>query len=55
MNTASSKTKFQASLNDPMIEFPDSAYDLLRYLLEMDCDKRVTAEDALKHSFFQGS
>ncbi len=54
MNTAASKTKFQASANDPIIEFPDSAYDLLKCLLEMDCDKRVTAADALKHSFFQG-
>ncbi len=54
MNTAASKTKFQASANDPIIEFPDSAYDLLKCLLEMDCEKRVTAADALKHSFFQG-
>ena len=47
-----SKTKFQASVNDPIVEFPDEAYDLLKHLLEMDSDKRFTAGDALKHSFF---
>jgi cell division control protein 7 len=35
-----------------MVEFPDSAYDLLKKLLELDCDKRVSAENALKHPFF---
>ena len=33
-------------------EFPDSAYDLLKKLLELDCDKRLSAENALKHQFF---
>lgn len=34
-------------------EFPDSAYDLLKKLLELDCDKRLSAENALKHQFFE--
>ena len=33
-------------------EFPDSAYDLLKKLLELDCDKRISAANALKHPFF---
>ena len=33
-------------------DFPDSAYDLLKKLLELDCDKRLSAENALKHQFF---
>jgi cell division control protein 7 len=33
-------------------EFPDSAYDLLKKLLELDCDKRISADNLLKHSFF---
>ena len=41
------------STDELFYEFPDSAYELLKQLLEMDCDKRVTAEDALKHPFFQ--
>ena len=46
------KTKFQHENVEPIIEFPDAAYDLLKKLLELDSDKRFTAEDALKHSFF---
>jgi len=34
-------------------DFPDSAYDLLKKLLELDCDKRLSAENALKHQFFE--
>jgi cell division control protein 7 len=34
------------------VEFPDTAYDLLKKLLDLDCDKRVSAETALKHPFF---
>lgn len=34
------------------IEFPPSAYDLLKKLLEIDWEKRLSAEDALNHSFF---
>jgi len=52
LNTTS-KTKFQPIINEPIIEFPETAYDLLKNLLELDCDKRFTASDALKHSFFQ--
>ncbi len=36
-------------------QFPDSAYDLLKKLLDLDSDKRYTASDALKHPFFHQS
>lgn len=42
-----------ASAKQVIIErFPDSAYDLLKRLLDLDMDKRCTAAEALKHSFF---
>ncbi len=50
-SSSSSKLQQQASLC--LVEFPDSAYDLLKRLLDLDCDKRVSAENALKHPFFQ--
>jgi cell division control protein 7 len=31
---------------------PDSAYDLLERCLDLDPHKRITASQALKHSFF---
>lgn len=34
-------------------EFPDSAYDLLKKLLDLDYEKRYNAENALKHEFFE--
>jgi cell division control protein 7 len=34
-------------------QFPDSAYDLLKKLLELDCEKRLSAESALNHPFFK--
>lgn len=33
--------------------FPDSTYDLLKGLLELDFEKRLSADKALKHCFFQ--
>lgn len=39
------------SKQENIIEFPESAYDLLTKLLELDCDKRLSAEQALKHAF----
>lgn len=36
-------------------EFPDTAYDLLKKLLELDCNKRISAENALRHPFFTES
>ena len=42
----------KSSKQETIIEqFPDSAYDLLKKLLELDSDKRYTANDALKHPF----
>ena len=38
---------------DVLVEFPDEAYELLKRLLELDSEKRISAEDASKHSFFQ--
>lgn len=35
------------------IQFPDSAYDLLKGLLEIDYEKRLTAGEALQHEFFK--
>jgi cell division control protein 7 len=35
------------------IHFPDSAYDLLKGLLELDFEKRLTASEALEHEFFK--
>lgn len=52
--TKSSRQQGNVS-NEPIIEFPDTAYDLLKKLLELDSDKRFTAEDALNHSFFKCS
>lgn len=34
-------------------EFSESAYDLLKKLLDLDCEKRLSAENALKHPFFK--
>ena len=45
-------TSSQQRSDELFYEFPDSAYDLLKQLLEMDCDKRITAQEALKHPFF---
>lgn len=44
-----SKTKS----NESVVEFPNSAYDLLKKLLELDSDKRYSAEEALNHEFFK--
>lgn len=40
------------NFNNIVEEFPDSAYDLLKKLLELDCDKRISADSLLKHPFF---
>jgi cell division control protein 7 len=40
------------SLRKTPLDFPDCAYDLLKGLLELDFEKRLSAQDALKHSFF---
>lgn len=47
-----SKSKSNEKL-DSVVEFPNSAYDLLKKLLELDSDKRYSAEEALNHEFFK--
>lgn len=34
-------------------EFPDSAYDLLRQMMDVDADTRITAAQALQHPFLK--
>ena len=36
-------------------EFPDSAYDLLKKMLEIDGNKRISCENILKHAFMTSS
>ena len=38
--------------NQKDIFFPDCVYDLLKHLLDLDFEKRFTAEQALNHEFF---
>jgi len=50
-----SKNPENETLSPIVDEFPDSAYDLLKKLLELDCNKRISAENALRHPFFTES
>lgn len=50
-----SKNPEKETLPTIVEEFPDSAYDLLKKLLELDCNKRISAENALRHPFFTES
>ena len=50
---SSGVTKSKSSKQDDWRHVPDSAYDLLKRLLELDPQKRITAEEALQHSFFE--
>jgi cell division control protein 7 len=52
-NNKSSTTTIEDKENESGDIFPDDIYDLLKKLLELDSEKRLSAEDALKHSFFQ--
>ncbi|XP_064649511.1 cell division cycle 7-related protein kinase-like [Lineus longissimus] len=38
--------------HDPLCDVPDTAYDLLKRLLDVDPNTRITAEDALNHPYF---
>lgn len=49
LNGCNCKGSFQANTGEAM--FPESAYDLLNRMLDLDLDTRITAEDALKHPF----
>ncbi|XP_025109824.1 extracellular signal-regulated kinase 2-like [Pomacea canaliculata] len=49
LDKASGKAK--RSLDDMLAEAPADGLDLLRRLLHFNPDKRITAEEALKHSF----
>ncbi len=40
------------SLRKTPLDFPDSVYNLLNGLLELNFEKRLSAEQALKHAFF---
>ncbi|RNA45175.1 cell division cycle 7-related kinase isoform X2 [Brachionus plicatilis] len=51
--TASSLGSKKNSNSEILEEFPDCAYDLLKKLLDLDYEKRLSAECALKHQFFQ--
>eukprot|EP00945_MAST-04E_sp_MAST-4E-sp1_P008285 g8285.t1 len=38
--------------HSPLDKFPDSVYDLLHRCLEVEPERRISAKDALSHSFF---
>jgi serine/threonine protein kinase len=39
--------------HDPLCDIPDSAYDLLKQLLDVNPHTRITAEEALNHAYFK--
>jgi serine/threonine protein kinase len=46
------RTQQQNAFEDAWSSMPDSAYDLLKRLLDVDPFTRITAAEALEHSFF---
>lgn len=52
MKSSKSASRNEAASRVVCETFPDTAYDLLKRLLDLDCDKRISAADALQHPFF---
>ncbi|KAK6641600.1 hypothetical protein RUM44_013315 [Polyplax serrata] len=45
----------ECTSNSGVLQFPDSAFDLLRRLLDLDPTSRITAKEALEHPFITGN